>query len=127
MKLTEIIEGELLQTFLVSINDLMSAKQASRKQALISQCRDLATWLHYYNSGQAVQKRYIFSVVEKRIPMNGNSEQETGNSATAWTMFANVMKKSKLLRGDRDDDDGSSAGGWLLSSISSLTVMYLVC
>ena len=109
--MTEAIEAELLQTFDVSINDLMTAKQESRKEMLVLSCRDLATWLHYFNSGQAVQKRFIFSVVEKRIPMNSLSEKDKGFSASAWKMLSNVMKKTKLKLDMGLDDDESSAGG----------------
>lgn len=106
LKLTEAIEGELLQDFEVAINDLMSAKSEAKKEPLIHRCRDLAQWLHCFNSGQSVQKRYIFSVVQKRIPISSNKDDKHSNSF-AWTLLADVINRTKAKM-DGSDDDSSA-------------------
>lgn len=65
IRLTEAIETELLGEFEVAVLDLMENPTVETHMV---RTRELCKWLHLYNNGQSVQSRYIFTVIEKRIP-----------------------------------------------------------
>jgi hypothetical protein len=54
------VEAELLDWFDASITLVMKNPQ---RKSYIDDSKELAEWLHLFNSGQSVQKRYIFYVV----------------------------------------------------------------
>ena len=65
LRVSEAVEREMLSLFERSVTKLMSDLSDIK---LLKKCRDLALWLHYFNDGQALHKRYIYSVVERRLP-----------------------------------------------------------
>lgn len=89
MSLTEAIETELLGEFEVAVIDLMDDQNNA---ALIAHTKELSTWLHYYNNGQSLQKRYVFSVVERRIPKYSVSNNTTGSDEKGGGSFDKVKK-----------------------------------
>ena len=111
MKLSEAIENELLHLFELSFIELVSSSStgSSRDKAkLLNDCQNLVKWLHYFNNGLSVQKKYIFSVVSQRIP--GNLVNRNSVSVSTWEKLATVI--SKKLKNESDDE--SSEGGQIL-------------
>lgn len=64
--LSEAVELVLLSHFEESISDLI---EDSSHTPYIKHAQSLAQWLHLFNNGSTLQKRFIFSVVERRIPV----------------------------------------------------------
>jgi hypothetical protein len=64
--LSEAVELVLLEAFEESILDLI---EDASHMPFIKHAQSLAQWLHLFNHGSTLQKRFIFSVVERRIPV----------------------------------------------------------
>ena len=64
--LSEAVELVLLSHFEEAILDLVDD---SLHLPYIKRAQSLAEWLHLFNNGSTLQKRFIFSVVERRIPV----------------------------------------------------------
>lgn len=64
--LSEAVELVLLSHFEEAILDLI---EDSSHVPYIKNAQSLAQWLHLFNNGSTLQKRFIFSVVERRIPV----------------------------------------------------------
>lgn len=64
--LSEAVELVLLSNFEEAILDLI---EDSSHVPYIKHAQSLAQWLHLFNNGSTLQKRFIFSVVERRIPV----------------------------------------------------------
>lgn len=60
------VEMELLNDFEKLLIEIISSKQDDPRK--LEQARELAEWLHLFSQGQSIQKRYIFTVVQHRIP-----------------------------------------------------------
>ena len=63
--LSEAVELVLLAHFEEAVSDLI---EDSTHAPYIKHAQSLAQWLHLFNNGSTLQKRFIFSVVERRIP-----------------------------------------------------------
>lgn len=83
----------------------MTTANRAERDLLLVLCRNLSTWLHLFNNGQSIQKRYIFSVVEKRIPSNFTLKNQT----SPWTKFNITLREGKV--NDKLEDSDSSSGG----------------
>lgn len=70
--------------------------------------QELATWLHLYNNGLSLQKRYIFSVVERRLPSYSN-RSVNGQPSGATKAFVRAAALRKHLKVHRNDDQFSDA------------------
>ena len=64
--LSEAVELVLLSHFEEAILDLI---EDSSHIPYVKHAQSLAQWLHLFNNGSTLQKRFIFSVVERRIPV----------------------------------------------------------
>lgn len=100
LRVSEAVEGQLLMQF----DHTVQAVTADRtNKDLIKKSRDLAHWLHLFNEGQSMQKRYIFSVVERRLPQaikGGNQldrEQPIKKQST-WSRLKEISLKNKRRR-----------------------------
>lgn len=129
------VELELLGEFENTIIDIISDRCEDLRK--IEHAKELAEWLHLFNNGQAIQKRYIFTVVQHRIPndsffqsasfygeqiqpTNGTSQSKAGvpsaNSAMGWLFGskanANVASPKVLSLGGAEDEftDSDSDG-----------------
>jgi hypothetical protein len=89
INITEVVEMELLGQFDVLLDELMDNQENAD---VISRARTLAECLHLFNNGQSLHKRYIFSVVEKRIPSNAFLESYQGKP-TLFSKVTNAIKK----------------------------------
>lgn len=65
-RIADRVEMELLNDFEKLLIEIISTKQEDPRK--IEQARELAEWLHLFSQGQSIQKRYIFTVVQHRIP-----------------------------------------------------------
>jgi len=65
-RIADRVEMELLNDFEKLLIEIISSKQEDPRK--IEQARELAEWLHLFSQGQSIQKRYIFTVVQHRIP-----------------------------------------------------------
>lgn len=108
-------------------------------ERLFDRAKDLADWLHLFNNGASIQKRYIFTVVQYRIPNDtffqsikklGEKEQVSTdnksrigaaiNNTLKWFSFTNrssitkpskeVAKKTIIVENDNESSDGYSDG-----------------
>jgi hypothetical protein len=100
LRVSEAVEGQLLMQF----DHTVQAVTADRtNKDLIKKSRDLAHWLHLFNEGQSMQKRYIFSVVERRLPQaikGGNQldrEQPIKKQST-WSRLKEIGLENKRRR-----------------------------
>ncbi len=108
ISITEIVETELLGQFDNILHELM---ENATNLSKISKAKSLASTLHLFNNGLALQKRYIFSVIQKRIPSDAFF---TGGNNTVNNKESLLNKfKSKFIPGQEGGDygdDDSSAG-----------------
>lgn len=116
INITEVVEMELLGQFDVLLDELMENQE---NPGVIGRARTLAECLHLFNNGQSLHKRYIFSVVEKRIPSDAflESHKEKDNLFTKVTRAIKKHgRKLKLppgldalaAKGQFDEDDEAS-------------------
>jgi HPt (histidine-containing phosphotransfer) domain-containing protein len=102
--IAEVIENELLGQFDNLLEQIMEgnsmniysndhAYEVTVDEILVDKARTLTECLHLFNNGNSVQKRYIFSVIQKRIPNNvfslGSYNQNNNNSNTNLPQLAN--------------------------------------
>ena len=73
LRVSEVAEQSIVAAFLVDLSQLMDNRH---DEALIKTCNDSVKWLHTYNSGQTLHKRYIYAVIEKRMPDEGEGSKE---------------------------------------------------
>lgn len=96
IRLTEAIETELLGEFEVAVLELMENPTV---EAHMTRTKELCKWLHLYNNGQSVQNRYLFTVIEKRIPRK-KFVQNTATIATKssgnFLSALGIVSKSSL-------------------------------
>lgn len=124
----------------VSPDTTMHEKQVK----LLSQCRNLVNCLYCFNNGQSVQKKYIFCVIEQRMPVNLTDSSYLSTqqkslrsklplnfvSISTWKNLANVITKKQFFSDsdgfwkDSGDDDNSSAGGKFLHILGLLHNSY---
>lgn len=113
VKLAEAVEAELLYEFEIAVLNLMDDTEDVGK---IKTANDLATWLHLYNNGHSLQKRYIFSVVERRLP-NYEEQTVTGKTSPGKVKQRKILRDANLHRHMKhhghkefsdDDNSGSS-------------------
>lgn len=112
--LAGVVEMELLGQFDGALNDLMEDPNDS--QAVLK-ARSLAESLYLFNGGLALQKRYIFGVVQRRIPNDAffrNERAPTGILAKVRDLAAMVQRPPPGAVGSnvikKHEDDDSSAG-----------------
>ena len=149
MRMAEAVEERLLADFETSVMDLMDNPSSA---ILVGICRDLIVWLHQYNNGQSLHKRFIACVVEKSIPRSAFVEEKAAaSSSSAWSKLTsgvsqgvssvtqgvrslgNIIKRDTLAAagggaganaaGD-DDDDGDGNGGGGDDSLDSLSQLF---
>lgn len=85
-----VVEMELLGQFDAALNDLM---QDPENAVSIEKARGLAESLYLFNGGVALQKRYIFGVIQRRIPNDAFFRQDRDKSLmTKVRDFANQFK-----------------------------------
>lgn len=65
-RIADRVEMELLNDFEKLLIEIISSKVEDQRK--IEQAHELAEWLHLFSQGQSIQKRYIFTVVQHRIP-----------------------------------------------------------
>jgi HPt (histidine-containing phosphotransfer) domain-containing protein len=137
--IAEVIENELLGQFDNLLEQIMEgnsmniysndhAYEVTVDEALVDKARTLTECLHLFNNGNSVQKRYIFSVIQKRIPNNVFSlgSYNQNNSNTNLPQLANqfatglVKNITNVLnpnspptnqQGSYDNDDELSSAG----------------
>jgi hypothetical protein len=102
VRLADRVEMELLNEFEKTIIAIISTKHEDSH--LIERAKDLAEWLHLFNNGQSIQKRYIFTVVQHRIP--NDSFFQSGS-------FYSESQKPKVAAAPQAS---SSTMGWLFGS-----------
>ncbi len=95
IRLTEAIETELLGEFEVAVLDLMENPTV---ETHMIRTKELCKWLHLYNNGQSVQNRYIFTVIEKRIPRKKFVQTDTNNTKSSGNFLSalGIVTKSSL-------------------------------
>jgi hypothetical protein len=59
---------------------------------LIEQCRNISDWLHTFSAGQQLQKRYIFTVVNKTMPIVSSSS--SGGKSRAQSIYGSSSSSS---------------------------------
>ena len=89
VRLSEAVEEKLLADFEASVMDLMD--DAGNKM-LISICRDVILYLHMYNNGASLHKKFIACVVEKNIPKSAFTADKVAASSSAWSKITNGVK-----------------------------------
>ena len=89
------VEVELLSEFENIIIAIISDKDEDIR--LMEKARELAEWLHLFNNGQSIQKRYIFTVVQHRIPNDSFFRSNTSFYADP-NDGTSVHNPSKLLQ-----------------------------
>lgn len=142
ISISEVVEAELLGEFDVSLGQLM---EHPNNPDILYATRQLAEWLHLFNSGQSLQTRYIFSVVQNRIPNDSlfhgvASAQNGGSSSSSSHLGAggeggdsswNIGKVlSNIVGGggggfDDDDEIDDSSAGASIESVEPITVKGL--
>lgn len=105
------VEMELLQEFEKVIINLISDKHEDPR--LIERAKELAEWLHLYNNGQSIQKRYIFTVVQHRIPNDTFFQNNVGFSEHGGPGAGNKTVKNTPKSGAPTP---STTLGWLWGS-----------
>ena len=65
LKVSEASEEALLGAFFRALDELMEESSDTSK---IKECRELVEWLHSFNNGQTLHKRFIYAVITKRMP-----------------------------------------------------------
>jgi hypothetical protein len=106
LALTEAVEQDLLNGFDEALNEYMENTEDAK---LAEVARELVRWLHLFNNGQSLQKKYIFNVIEKRMPREaGGGKSKKAKKQGGWGIF-DAMRGKTAAVGD-DDDDDSSAG-----------------
>ena len=128
LKISEAIESELLQDFEVKFIELMSNTTANMNQRtkLVEKLRETIKSLYYFHYGINVQKRYLFSVIEKRIPTN-LTNRLTINQLSTWKRIANIIIRRNQDENEdenNNDDDDSSAGGKRFEPIFKFELFY---
>jgi hypothetical protein len=108
-RVTDRVEMELLQEFEKVIYKLIVENQDDPR--VVSRAKELAEWLHLFNFGQSIQKRYIFSVVQHRIPNDSFFQstavlQDQARLRTRMTAALNDVKQQAT----------ESMGSWLFGS-----------
>jgi hypothetical protein len=104
--ITEAIEMELLQEFESTILKVMDNQNNDK---LCKKAKGLANCLQFYNNGISLQKRFVYSVVQKRIPKIG------ANSSTLLNTIEKTLDKTFLTNrignnmDDFDDDESDSS------------------
>lgn len=109
INISEVVETELLGQFDSILDQLM---EDQTNLLLITQAKSLAECLHLFNNGMTLHKRYIFSVIEKRIPHDAFLTRAKDSGAN---LLINTVKKvfrthNNDGNGGDNSDDGSSAG-----------------
>ncbi len=104
LNIADVVEAELLGEFDIAINRLMEKPD---NQELIKSTRLVAEWLHLFNSGQSLQKRYIFSVVQRRIPSDAFF---TGKDSKAGVLTRLTGAIKGVMHHDQGEDSDSSGG-----------------
>mmetsp|Transcript_12211 Transcript_12211/g.18463 ORF Transcript_12211/g.18463 Transcript_12211/m.18463 type:complete len:1084 (+) Transcript_12211:93-3344(+) len=98
--LSEAVERELLEQFEDAVNTILDEPGVEKH---VKHAQDLAQWLHLFRGGSALQKRFIFSVVEKRIPMAvgsfipippAPSDMSPAKPSNAPTMYGRIMGRA---------------------------------
>jgi hypothetical protein len=102
--IADVVEAELLGEFDIAINRLM---EKPNHVELIKSTRQIAEWLHLFNHGQSLQKRYIFSVVQRRIP--SDAFFTGGGKGTVLNRLTGAIKG--VMHRDTDGSDSDSSGG----------------
>lgn len=77
-------------------------------ELLLEKARHLTECLHLFNNGQSLQKRYIFSVIQKRIP--NNVYNSTTMNANGKAGGGGVLHRLNNVFNQNSDDEMSSAG-----------------
>ena len=107
LKVSEVAEETLLRTFLECLAELMDDNDNPRH---IRQCQELVRWLHTFNSGQTLQKCFIYAVIEKRMPKvmqqspGGGSHKQGEHSAIDnlselfWTIGTVCTEQFGIIR-----------------------------
>lgn len=134
-RIADKVENELLYEFEKNVIALFEAR--ADPDRLVDNARHLADCLHLFNQGTSLQKRYIFTVVQHRIPndsffqsmasLGKHSAVPANNSlfknALKWLTFGrspfathgkpsdkDTLKGANNHLSDDDSDDESSAG-----------------
>lgn len=91
IRLSEALEEKLLSEFESAVSDLMDDPTSS---ILIETCRNLISWLHNYQNGAALHKRFIYCVVEKSIPQSSaaTGSEKASNPTSAWSKISSGVK-----------------------------------
>jgi len=100
--LSEALEERFLTEFETAVMDLMDDVGNS---TLLDTCKNLVSWLHNYQGGAALHKRFIQCVIEKSIPKPALSSSETTvNPTSAWSKISSGVKLlgNKIKDGVKD-------------------------
>jgi hypothetical protein len=73
LRVSEVVETSLVHSFLDCLRQLMDNKEDPK---LIKSCSASVKWLHTFNSGQTLHKRYIYAVIEKCMPPEAENDHE---------------------------------------------------
>lgn len=90
LNISEVVELELLGQFDVLLDELMEYQEDVE---VVNRARTLAECLHLFNNGQSLHKRYIFSVVEKRIPSDAFLESNRGRGENMLSKVKKAIQK----------------------------------
>lgn len=108
--LCEAVEAELLSEFEIAVLNLMDC---SSNETLMKTASDLASWLHLYNNGQSLEKRYIFSVVEKRLPNysthSGEKLKRKNKKIYREAVLNKQLRLNKVTGNNLSDDEGDDS------------------
>jgi hypothetical protein len=110
------VELELLTDFEKTIIEIISSKNEDERQ--VERARDLAEWLHLFNNGQSIQKRYIFTVVQHRIP-NDSFFQSSSLYQESTPKASKGTPSNKTATQAGGNTNNSSTMSWFFGSRGS--------
>ena len=91
--------------------------------ALVERARELAEWLHLFNFGQSIQKRYIFTVVQHRIPndsfFRAGASLYSGDGQ-GGNVFSNASGKITAAANDLGNQVKSTVGSWFFGASAAI-------
>eukprot|EP01041_Mallomonas_annulata_P004615 gene4615-9167_t len=94
--LSDIVETELLSQFEQAVLDLMARPDANLNvndvDVLSQNARDVTSWLFLFNGGAHVQRRFVFGIVQSRVPVEIVEQIKVMSPSSLLKMKQNTSK-----------------------------------
>lgn len=131
--LSEAMEEKFLTEFESAVMDLM---EDFGNTTLTDTCKNLILWLHSYQGGAALHKRFIQCVIDKNIPKRQDSmSDQSENPTSAWSKISSGVKLlgNKIKDGvkdgvnvltNREIDENNAEGGGEYDAQDSLSELF---